>query len=85
MQTLGSNLILNGEKLSLDLKKPFSMIEKIPDDVPEKNGVNTRNFEAMILANPILRGGLDDVRTYCMENAGLLYFPSFKNSLPTLA
>jgi hypothetical protein len=52
---------------------------------PEKSGVNTRKFEASLLKNPILRGGLDDVRTYCMENAELLYFPSFKNSLPITA
>ena len=93
LQMLGSNLILKDKKLSIDLKKPFSIIEKVSGAMPEikatfepeKNGLNTRKFEALLLKNPILRGGLDDVRTYCMENAELLYFPSFKNSLPIAA
>jgi hypothetical protein len=93
LQMLGSNLILKGKKLGVDLKKPFSVIEKVSGAIPEikagfepeKNGVDTREFEASLLKNPILRGGLDDVRTYCMENAELLYFPLFKNSLPIAA
>ena len=93
LQTLGSNLTLKDKKLSIDLKKPFSVIEKVSGAIPEikaafepeKSGVDTRKFEASLLKNPILRGGLDDVRTYCMENAELLYFPSFKNNLPIAA
>ncbi len=82
LQTLGSNLTLMDKKLSLDLKKPFSMIEKISGGVPEiktefepeKSVVNTRKFEDLLLANPILRGGLDDVRTYCMEKRRIAVF-----------
>jgi site-specific DNA recombinase len=93
LQVLGSNLILKDKKLSMDLKKPFSVIEKVSGAIPEikatfepeKSGVNTRKFEASLLKNPILRRGLDDVRTYCMENAELLYFPSFKSSLSMAA
>ncbi len=93
LQVLGSNLTLEGKKLNVDLKKPFSVIEKVSGAVPEikaefepkKNGVNTREFEASLLKNPILRGGLDDVRTYCMENADLTHFSSFKNILPIAA
>jgi len=84
---------LKSKKLSIDLKKPFSVIEKVSTAIPEikegfepeKSGVDTGDFEASLLKNPILRGGLDDVRTYCMENAELSYFPSFKNSLPIAA
>jgi len=93
LQVLGSNLTLKGKKLSIDLKKPFSVIEKVSGAVPEikaefepeKSGVNIRKFEASLLENPILRGGLDDVRTYLMENAEFLHFPSFKNNLPIMA
>jgi DNA invertase Pin-like site-specific DNA recombinase len=93
LQVLGSNLILKDKKLSIDLKKPFSAIEKISCGIPEvkagfepeKSGVDTRKFEASLLKNPILRGGLDDVRTYCMENAEILYIPSFKNNLSMAA
>ena len=85
LQALGSNLILMDKKLSLDLKKPFSMIERISISIPEikpmfepeKNVVNTGNFGDLIQTNPILRRGLDDVRTYIMGNLEDFCIPSF--------
>ena len=89
LQVLGSNLTLKDKKLSIGLKKPFSVIEKVSCGIPEikaefepkKSGVDTRKFEASLLKNPILRGGLDDVRTYCMETTDFIHSPLFKNNL----
>ena len=72
LQMLGSNLILKDKKLSIDLKKPFSVIEKVSCGIPEikaefepeKGGVDTRKFEDSLLKNPILRRGRDSNPRY---------------------
>ena len=78
LRVLGSNLILKDKKLSIDLKKPFSVIEKISCGIPEikatfepkKCVVDTRKFEALLLKNPILRGGWD-------SNLTPIFIPNF--------
>lgn len=89
LQSLGSNLILKGRKLVVELKKPFMAIEHIVAGVPqtrgtfepEKFGLDKGKLDALYSKNPIVLSALDDVRTYIMENAEFLHFPSFKNNL----
>jgi len=72
LKSLGSNLILKDRKLCLDLKKSLIAVENVVKGVPqvkagfepEKNGLNTRDLEALYSQNPVVQGCLDDVRTY---------------------
>jgi len=52
---------------------------------PAKSGVNKGKLEAFYSKNPILRGGLDDVRTWIMGNLEDIYIPSFRENLPVAA
>ncbi|NWF97320.1 MAG: hypothetical protein HXY52_00050 [Nitrospirae bacterium] len=88
LQALGSNLILMDKKLILDLKKPFSMIERISISIPEirpmfepeKNVVNTGNFRDLIQTNPILRCVFEKIRTDFINGLGGRKSP--RTSLP---
>jgi hypothetical protein len=80
LEVLGSNLVLEGKKLRLELKKPFLIIEKGLNALPPENvrlepvdfGLTKPKNEA--LANQILRwrGVVEDVRTYFMGQATVL-------------
>ena len=84
---------LDNKKLRICLKKPFTWIEKISDGVPEvratfepeKNGLNKGEMEPLYSKNPTLRGGLDEVRTWIMDNVEHIYIPSFSKDLPAAA
>jgi len=72
LQAIGSNLILKDKKLHIQLKKPLIPIGKVIERVPQtkagfepkKNGLNERELEQLYSKNPIVRGLVDDVRTY---------------------
>jgi len=74
LQTLGSNLTLKNKILYIQLKKPLLLIERVSRGLPQikgafepKNkGQNERQLEQFYSKNPILRGLVDDVRTYFM-------------------
>lgn len=74
LQAIGSNLTLNDKKLHIQLKKPLGLIEKVIKVVPQtragfepkKAGLNERKLEQFYCQNPIVRGLVDDVRTYFM-------------------
>ena len=80
LEVLGSNLVLEGKKLRLELKKPFLIIKDGLNTLPPENirlepvdfGLTKPKNEA--LANQILRwrGVVDDVRTYFMGQATVL-------------
>jgi len=75
LQALGSNLTLKGKKLYIQLKKPLFLIERVSRGLPQikgafepKNkGQNERELEQLYSKNPILRGLVDDVRTWAIE------------------
>ena len=77
LQTLGSNLILKDKKLQIQLKEPFAAIGRIVERVPaakatfepNKTGQNERNIEVSYFQNPLVRWGLDEVRTWIMKNS----------------
>jgi site-specific DNA recombinase len=85
LETLGSNLTLTDKKLQIELKKPFYWLSSVSDGCPEvkpgfepkKRGTTNADSEAQYLKSPTLRGALDEVRTWMMENGG-----DFYNSFP---
>ena len=89
LQTLGSNLILKDKKLQIQLKEPFSAIGRIVERVPaakatfepKKTGQNERKIEVSYFQNPLVRWGLQKVRTWIMGNLEDFYVPDFGASL----
>lgn len=86
LQAIGSNLTLKDKKLFIQLKKPFISIQKMVMKVPEvrppfepKNcGLNKGRIEDLYSKNLILRGELDEVRTYIMLNLDYISIPIFE-------
>ena len=93
LQALGSNLILKGKKLRIYLRKPLTWIEEVSRGVPEiragfepeKFGLNKGEIEQLYSKNPTLRGALDEVRTWIMDNLEDIYIPSFRKKLSAAA
>ena len=77
LQVVGSNLILKDKKLCFQLEKPFPLVEEMIKQVPEvragfepkKSLLNKGKIEETYSKNPILRGAVDDVRTWAVEVA----------------
>ena len=75
LQVVASNLILKDKKLCFQLEKPFPLVEEMVKQVPEVRAgfepktspLNKGKLEETYSKNPILRGTLDDVRTWIME------------------
>lgn len=88
LQALGSNLTLKDKKLKIQLKKPFLWLAGVsggspevkPAFEPERSGKNELKLEERYTQNPRLRGALDEVRTWMMENNDDFYssFPPVK-------
>ncbi|MFA5143740.1 MAG: recombinase family protein [Candidatus Omnitrophota bacterium] len=80
LEALGSNLIIEGKKLRLELKKPFSIIEKGLSALPseklrlEPAGFGLTKPKNKVLANqiPYWLPIVEDVRTYFMRQVAVL-------------
>ena len=80
LEVLGSNLVLEGKKLRLELKKPFSIIEKGLNALPPENvrlepadfGLVKPKNEVFANQIPYWLGVVEDVRTYFMTQAAVL-------------
>lgn len=89
LNTVGSNLTLSGQKLSIEAKKPFFLIEDCLRGGEAKNEalepVNAGSVERPSVqspyVNPNVLGDLDEVRAFGMkaERAAALIYAHFKN------
>ena len=88
LQSLGSNLTLKNKKLYIQLKKPLFLIERVSKGLtqikgafePKNKGQNERELEQFYSQNPILRGIVDDVRTYFMGTKEYYEIPVLSRS-----
>jgi len=86
LQALGSNLTLKDKKLLFNVKKPFTLLEKISSRVPEikprfepeKLALNKGKIEDVYSQNPILRRVCDNVRTCIMNSLDSINIPQFE-------
>lgn len=86
LQALGSNLTLKDKKLLFNVKKPFTLLEKIlsrvpeikPRFEPEKLALNKGKIEDVYSQNPILRGALHEVRTWIINCPDAINIPQFE-------
>lgn len=83
LETLGSNLVLKGKKLSLEFKKPFFIIEKGLNALPPENprlephdfGLTKPKNEVLATRIPQWRAIVEDVRTYFQNSDEYIYIP----------
>lgn len=88
LQVVGSNLILKDKKLCFQLEKPFPSVEKMVKQVPEvragfeprKSPLSKAKLEETYSKNPILRGTLDEVRTWIMAHLESIDIPQFNRT-----
>jgi hypothetical protein len=93
LNTIGSNLTLSGQKLSIEPKKPFFLIEEClrGDEAengalePVKNGSVERLPVQSPYANPTVLGDLDEVRAFGIkaERAAALIYTHFMKEFGT--
>ncbi len=83
LETLGSNLVLKGKKLSLEFKKPFFIIEKGLNGIPTENlRLEPADFAVVKPKNEVLAARIpqwlaivEDVRTYFQNSNEYIYIP----------
>lgn len=83
LETLGSNLVLKGKKLSLEFKKPFFIIEKGLNGIPTENlRLEPADFAMVKPKNEVLATQVsrwlpivEDVRTYFQREINYFYIP----------
>jgi DNA invertase Pin-like site-specific DNA recombinase len=76
LRAVGSNLVIRDKKVIFSLRKPFTAFEKILEAVPaagkgfepKTDPSGTREFHEKSAEYLILRGHVEDVRTWCVEN-----------------
>lgn len=83
LETIGSNLVLKGKELRLELKKPFFIIEKGLNALPSENmRFEPRDFAVVKPKNEVLATRIpywlpivEDVRTYFQKTTEYIYIP----------